>query len=151
MLTAEKVGMYIMITIKIPSNNGLPIIERLQTTQMGLFVAEEWKRLINPYTPRDTDTLESTAIIEPFTIRYIQPYSHYQYMGILYVDPVYEKGAFYNSEYGFWSRPNIKKIPSDRMLKYQTNNPYSTDHWDEKAAAAGQLQKLEEAILRKIT
>lgn len=124
MLTAEKVGRFIMsITIKIPSNNGQAITERLKTDEMGLFTASEWKRLINPYTPRDTGTMENTAVIEPFRIRYVEPYSHYQYVGI--------------------SKSGVPLI-------YQTNNPFSTDHWDEKAANAGQLGKLEQIILNKL-
>lgn len=47
------------------------------------------------------------------------PYAHYMNEGIVYVDPVTGKGAFYNESYGFWSRPNTKKVPSNRSLNYQ--------------------------------
>lgn len=46
------------------------------------------------------------------------PYAHYMNTGILYVDPITKKGAFYTDTYGFWSRPNTKKIPSERNLNY---------------------------------
>lgn len=46
------------------------------------------------------------------------PYAHYQNEGILYVDPITAKGAFYNENYGFWSRPNTKKVSSNRPLNY---------------------------------
>jgi len=46
------------------------------------------------------------------------PYAHYMNEGIKYVDPQTGKGAFYNESYGFWSRPNTKKVPSDEPLNY---------------------------------
>lgn len=46
------------------------------------------------------------------------PYAHYMNEGIKYVDPITGKGAFYNENYGFWSRPNIRKIPSNESLNY---------------------------------
>ena len=57
-------------------------------------------------------------------------YSHYQHEGILYVDPITKKGAFYNPEYGFWSRPLLKggtKVPSTRLLHYK--NPEARRDW----------------------
>lgn len=44
------------------------------------------------------------------------PYAHYQNVGEIYIDPVYKKGAFFNQNYGFWSRPGVKKIPSGRKF-----------------------------------
>ena len=49
--------------------------------QVGLFMATEFKRLMSPYTPRVHGTLEDTAVIEPFKITYVQPYSKYIYYG----------------------------------------------------------------------
>lgn len=46
------------------------------------------------------------------------PYAHYMNEGILYVDPITGKGAFYNENYGFWSRPNTKKVSSGKTLNY---------------------------------
>lgn len=47
-------------------------------------------------------------------------YARYQNGGKLYVDPKYGKGAFYSSNYGYWSRPEVKKIPTNRNLKHKT-------------------------------
>lgn len=58
-------------------------------------------------------------------------YGHYQHEGIVYVDPMTQKSAFYSDEYGFWSRAGVKKVPSDRKLKY--SNPNATAHWGETA------------------
>lgn len=60
------------------------------------------------------------------------PYGHYQHEGIIYVDPITEKGAFYSSEYGFWSRPDTKKIPTTRLLHY--SNPQARRDWLRYAA-----------------
>lgn len=60
-------------------------------------------------------------------IDYYHPGAHYQYTGIMYEDPVYHKGAFFNEDYGFWSRPGITKIPTGRNLKY--HGPWGS-HWD---------------------
>ena len=57
------------------------IIEKVTNDKFGLFVSNEWKRLINPYTPRDTGILENTAKIMPFKIHYIQPYATKVYYG----------------------------------------------------------------------
>lgn len=47
----------------------------------GLFAAQEWKRLISPFTPRRTGALEDTAIVKPWKIEYIQPYASVVYNG----------------------------------------------------------------------
>lgn len=60
----------------------IPQINRKVTNdKFGLHMAQSWKGLINPFTPRRTGTLEDTALIRPFEIEYIQPYSHYVYSG----------------------------------------------------------------------
>lgn len=46
------------------------------------------------------------------------PYAHYLNKGIKYVDSITGKGAFYNESYGYWSRPNTKKVPSSEPLNY---------------------------------
>ena len=118
------------------------ILQKVTSDRFGLLVSNEWKRLIDLYTPKDAGLLMQTTKLRPWEIEYIQPYSAYQYYGELYVDPVYNVGAFFNADYGFWSRPGVKKVPSGKPLNYQKNNPYSTDHWDEKAEQAGQKNKL---------
>lgn len=60
------------------------------------------------------------------------PYSHYQHEGVLYVDPITGKGAFYNPEYGFWSRPDTPKVQSTRLLNY--SNPNARRDWLRYAA-----------------
>lgn len=57
------------------------IINKVTNDRFGLFVSNEWKRLIDPYTPRDTGVMEETAKLQPWQIHYIQPYSTYVYYG----------------------------------------------------------------------
>lgn len=122
------------------------IAGKVMSDRFGLFVSNEWKRLIDPYTPRDIGTLELNVEKLPWKIWYRVPYAHYVYTGIKYVDPVYKVGAFYSPTYGFWSRPGVKKEPTETPLVYQHKNPYSTDHWDLKAEMAGQKQILYRTI-----
>ncbi|HBF68767.1 MAG TPA: hypothetical protein DDW20_05595 [Firmicutes bacterium] len=61
-------------------------------------------------------------------VMYNGPDAHYLYNGNLYVDPKYGKGAFFSEDYGFWSRPGITKISTDRQLNYHT--PGTGAHWD---------------------
>lgn len=117
------------------------ILQKVTSDRFGLHVSNEWKRLIDPYTPKDTGLTMESARIYPWRIHYIQPWSAYVYNGELYIDPVTGAGGFLTSK-GWMSRPGIKKIPSGKPLNYQKNNPYSTDHWDEKAEQAGQKDKL---------
>lgn len=133
--------MEIRIDLKEPK-----ILDKVTNDRMGLFVANEWRRLIEPYTPKDTGLLMQNVELSPWTIKYIEPYAAYVYFGEMYVDPKYGIGGFFSPDYGFWSRPGVEKIPSGKKLEYQKNNPYSTDHWDIKAAEAGQVDKLAQAI-----
>lgn len=131
------------VTVEVNVNQG-KIQELVTNDNFGLFVAHEWKRLIDPYTPHDTGTLQGTVTYEPFAINYNAPYAHYIYTGEVYVDPLYNVGGFYSPEYGWWSRPGVQKIPSGRSFAhFNTNtNPNATDHWDTVAANSGQLDKL---------
>ena len=61
--------------------NEQSILNKVKNNKFGLFLAQEWKRLISPYTPRRDGTLEDTAQVRPFEIEYIQPYSAYVYYG----------------------------------------------------------------------
>ena len=67
-------------TVKVVLNEP-SILNKVKNDKFGLFLAQEWKRLISPYTPRREGTLEDTAQVRPFEIEYIQPYSAYVYYG----------------------------------------------------------------------
>lgn len=102
--------------------------------------AQAWAD-IQQYMPMNTGNLIRETNILNNSVRgvvYAYPpdsdYGHYQHEGILYVDPKYEVGAFYAEDYGYWSRPGIEKIPSDRKLKYTTtHHPDACAHWEDTA------------------
>ena len=90
------------------------IREKVTSDRFGLLVSNEWKRLIDPYTPRDTGVLMGitgqTVDIQPFKLHYKSKYAERVYYG-------YD-------------------------MNFQKKNPYSTYEWDKAAANAGQLDKL---------
>lgn len=95
---------------------------------------------VQQYMPLDTGNLKGQTNVLNQTMfgsgkLYLWPpesdYGHYQHEGIVYVDPVYQIGAFYSDEYGFWSRPGVKKVPSDRHLTY--SQPRAEAHWGQAA------------------
>ena len=57
------------------------MLAMVQNVRFGLLVSNEWKRLMQPYEPRDTNTMSSTAKLYPWKIHYIQPYSARVYYG----------------------------------------------------------------------
>ena len=87
------------------------------------FAANEAKRLMSPFTPRDVGTLEDTAqIITGETIaavHYVQPYAAVVYYG--------ERNG---------RKINIRK----------EKHPLATSHWDKHAMAAGGKEKLAGAV-----
>lgn len=57
------------------------IIQKVTNDRFGTFVSQQWKRLLQPYEPRDTNTMSITAREYPWRIHYIQPYSEKVYYG----------------------------------------------------------------------
>ena len=131
--------MKVKVELNIPK-----IIDKVSNDKFGNFLAHEWKRLVNPYTPHRTGNLERNVTYRPFEIEYLSPYSHYQYNGALYVDPLFNVGGFTKDGGITWySRPGVKKVNSGRPLNYlKDHNPQATDHWDQAAEKAGQKEKL---------
>ena len=90
------------------------IMEKVTSDKFGKLVSLEWKRLLDPYTPRDTAQLMGvtgqTVDVLPFKLHYKVPYAD----------------AVYNGE----------------NMRFQHINPYSTHHWDEAAEKSGQKDKL---------
>lgn len=93
------------------------IREKVTSDRFGLLVSNEWKRLIDPYTPRDTGTMQDTAQIQPWRIIY---------RGAKTANGKYYAAYVY---YGY-------------DMNFQKKNPYSTYEWDVAAERAGQKDKL---------
>ena len=49
------------------------ILEKVTSDEFGLFVAQQWKKQIDPYTPRDTQTMQNNVRFYPFKIHYFTP------------------------------------------------------------------------------
>ena len=77
-------------------------------------------------------SINMSASLAPDYIQYNHPGSHYQWAGMLYVDPKTKKGAFYSEDYGFWSRPGVTKIPTSRPLKTNLGG----SHWEKRMWSA---------------
>jgi len=104
--------------------------------KLWLFAAEEWHRLITPYTPMDSGDLFETVQIRPKEIEYTSPYAHYQYKGLV-MGP-----NFYDPDFGFWSPPGKPKSYTGKSLTYKTSkHPLASKEWD-KAAEPTQKPKL---------
>lgn len=74
-------------------------------------------------------------------IRYNSPYAHYQYKGILYVDP--ETGSPF-------ARKGATKVPTNRPLIYHTAGTGS--YWDKRMVSAEMnvvVQEVQDHIRRK--
>ena len=95
-----------------------------------LEVANMLYKKMDPYVPMDQGTLAQTVEIDENKIRYLQPYAHYMYEGIVYGPniPIIENGMVV----GFFSRPGMKKTPTGAMIEYSKEfHPKATSHWDE--------------------
>ena len=126
-----------MSNVTITINNPASIADRIIDDDVGTFVASEWSRYFAKYVPMREGILAQDITIEPFQVTYNSPYAHYQWMGKLYVDPITLKGAFYDPDYGFWSRPGVSKIPTGIPLNYsKEQNPLATSHWEVPAFEA---------------
>lgn len=66
------------VTVELSQEDFLRVVNN---DNVGLFAAQEWKRIISPFTPRRTGTLEDTARVSPRQIEYIQNYASYVYNG----------------------------------------------------------------------
>jgi hypothetical protein len=94
--------------------NEAKIFKKVTNDKFGKLVSNEWKRLIDPYTPRDTGVLMGitgqTVDIRPFELHYKSKYAERVYYG--------------------------------KDMTFKKKNPYSTYEWDKAAAKAGQKNKL---------
>ena len=135
-----------MADVKVDVKLNMPrILNKVENDTFGLFLAKEWKRLIDPFTPHRDGFLERNIELKPFAIKYKMPYSRYMYYGVPYVDPLYGVSGFTNDGGVTWfSRTGVKKVPdtSKRFNYSKDPNQFATDHWDIKAAQAGKAEQL---------
>ena len=99
-----------------------------------LFLANEMKRLMDPYVPANNLMLAQNVRTyvdgEDSVVHYISPYAHYQYKGILYVSSL--NGSA-------WASQGEHKIPAEPEKKLEHNkfrHPLATSEWDKAMWAA---------------
>lgn len=125
-----------MITnVKIDINEA-NIISRFESNLFGLKLASEWKKQIDPYVPRNIGHLMNNITIRPFEIVYHSPYSHFQYVGVVYEDP---------DTHSAWARKGVTKVirtGPQKLVYDHSKNPYATSEWDKAARDAGKVDTL---------
>lgn len=117
-----------------------------------LFMANEAKRYMEPYVPSMNNALSRNVRVYvengKGVVHYQSVYAHYQYKGIVMVDPVTGKACFSDAEGHKWSRPGVKKVPTSRKLTYtKFRHPLATSYWD-KAMSTSRAGDLAGAVQR---
>ena len=117
------------------------IIDGIAGKDAQLFLANEAKRLMDPYVPARNMVLAQNVRVYyengQGVVHYVSPYAHYQYKGEIYVDPKTGAAAFTNGAGLFWSRPGVAKKPSGRQMNHNTfRHPLATSQWDKAMMTA---------------
>lgn len=125
-----------MFTVKVDVSDAAKILESHGLNKGGRvqeFFTSELMRKSDPYVPFNEGDLKNSARIDTNkdAIIYYPPYARYHWYGKLMVDPITHKGAFYSPAYGFWSRPNVNKVLTDRNLEYN-GAPLRGPRWVER-------------------
>lgn len=106
-----------------------------------LFMANEAKRLMNPYVPALNNGLSQKvrAYVEDDSgiVHYISPYAHYQHEGYLMVSRITGSP---------WARKGESKVPTGKKLEYnQSRHPLATSEW-EKAMKTARMSDFTRAV-----
>lgn len=109
------------VTVKIEGFDADKIAKRLfENNKVGLAASQSFYRHMSPYVPRDSGTLMTSVRYKPWSIEYISPYSHYQYIGKLMVSP---SGSS-------WAKKNERKhyVGAD-LIHSKERNPKAGKEW----------------------
>lgn len=117
----------------------------------ALFLANEAKRLMDPYVPADNLVLAQNVrtYVEDGDgiVHYQSPYAHYQYEGEIYGPNYPIKDG---EEIVGWRSPP-RKTPTGRKMEHSTfRHPLATSHWDQAMLKTGRrdLAKAMEEYLK---
>ena len=108
------------------------IAKEIINSDVQLFMANEAKRLMNPYVPADKLMLAQNVSIytedDQGIVEYRSPYAHYQYKGVLYVSSITGSAFASSGEY---------KVPTSKKLEYSKfRHPLATSQWDKAMVTA---------------
>lgn len=109
-------------------------------------LANEVMKDTDKFVPFLTGNLKNSARVDGDTITYPGPYAHYQWEGIVYVDPKTDAAGI-PTRTGFFSRPGVTKVPSGRKLTYHMQGQ---DHWIEPSKASN-MEKWERFYAKELT
>lgn len=109
-----------------------------------LFLANEAKRLMDPYVPADNMVLAQNVRVyfdgKQGIVEYLSPYAHYQYNGEVYGPnyPVFDGGSIVG-----WYSPSHKTPTGKKMNHSKFRHPLATSEWDKAMMTArkGDLTK----------
>ena len=111
--------------------------ERTRGNDGLLFLANEAKRLMDPYVPADNMVLAQNVRVyvegDNGVVEYQSPYAHYQYEGVAYGPnyPIMDG----ETVMGFYSPPH--KSSTGEKLKYSHfRHPQATSEWDKAMVRA---------------
>lgn len=117
-----------------------------------LFLANEARKLMNPYVPADNLVLAQNVrtYVEnnKGIVHYQSPYAHYQYVGVAYGPNYPIKDG--NVVVGYYSPPH--KTSAGKKIKHSTfRHPLATSEWDKAMMRArkGDLAKAMEEYLKR--
>lgn len=126
-------------------NHPIPLIAReaLGGDRTLLFMANEAKRLMDPYVPAMNMGLSQNVrtYVEDGSgiVHYTSPYANYQHKGILMVSRITGSP---------WARMGESKVTTGRKLKYnKSRHPLATSEW-EKAMKAARMSDFTNAVQR---
>lgn len=131
-------------TYKVDMTDAEQILNKLGLLPGGTiqkYLTNEIVRISDPYVPFDNGPLKNQVYqsIDGTWFEYLMPYARYHWYGKLMVDPVTKKGAFFNPDYGFWSRPGTTKELTNKDMNYH-GAPLRGPKWTMRAWAANKQQ-----------
>lgn len=106
--------------------------EALGGDRTQLFMANEAKRLMNPYVPALNMGLSQNVRTYvkngSGVVHYLSPYAKYQYKGVLMVSRLTGSP---------WAKAGESKVTTGKSLKYnKSRHPLATSEWDKAMKAA---------------
>ncbi len=115
-------------------------------------VAQAVLILSEPYVPHDKGALLASGHIENDTDivwgAWDVPYARYMWNGIVYEDPDLHCAGF-KTENGWYSRKDVKKVPSDRSLQYYKGT-HRGSHWVDRMLQEGGREEIERQAREKV-
>ena len=121
-----------MPTITVKIGTKLPNkLQSLVDDRAMLAIHNNLARMCDPYVPMDSGTLAQTTEITPQHVKYLVPYAHYMYTGIIFGPNIPIRDKETGEITGWFSIPGMQKTSTGRPISYSTEvHPLATKQWD---------------------